>query len=228
MTSSTLSWTGPEKFDLIGYSLGGGIATAFTSYHPSLVRSLILLAPSGLIRPKHMASRSKIIYSTGIIPECLLLWLCKKRLLAGPMYAKENKEVDLSLIGTAEEGAPDEAQSFIPLSRTRPDIHVQQAVQWQLRNHDGFVLAFLSSIRHAPITEQQEHWRRLKRVRSDKVLVIAGTLDPIVFPDELREDAEALLGKERIAYSEIDSTHDFPVTESRDVIKEIMNFWEEK
>ena len=175
-----------------------------------------------------MSSRSKIVYSTGIIPECLLLWLCKKRLLAGPMYAKENKEVDLAAIAAAEEGAPDEEKSFIPLSRTRPDIHVQQAVQWQLRNHDGFVLAFLSSIRHAPITEQQAHWERLERVRSDKVLLMAGTRDPIIFPGEIRQDAEKLLGKERIVYREIDSTHDFPVTESREVVRDILQFWEEE
>lgn len=174
-----------------------------------------------------MSSRSKVVYSTGIIPECLLLWLCKKRLLAGPMYAKENKEVDLAAIAAAEEGAPDEEKLFIPLSRTRPDIHVQQAVQWQLRNHDGFVLAFLSSVRHAPITEQQAHWERLQRVRSDKVLLVAGTKDPIIFPSEIREDAEKLLGMERIEFREIDSTHDFPVTESREVVREILEFWKE-
>ena len=228
ITSSKLSWTGSEKFDLVGYSLGGGISTAFASYHPDLVRSLILLAPSGLLRPKHMSSRSKILYSTGIIPECLLLWLCKRRLLAGPMYAKENKEVGLALIASAEEGAPDEEAAFIPLSRARPDITVQQAVQWQLRNHDGFVLSFLSSIRYAPITEQQAHWERLRKVTGDKILLLAGRDDPIVFPNEVREDAEALLGKERIVYREIDSTHDFPVTESKDVVKAIVEFWEHR
>lgn len=142
------------------------------------------------------------------------------------MYAKENKEVDLAAIAAAEEGAPDEEKSFIPLSKTRPDIHVQQAVQWQLRNHDGFVLAFLSSIRHAPIMEQQAQWERLKRVRSDKVLLMAGTRDPIIFPNEIRVDAEKLLGRERVVYREIDSTHDFPVTESREVVRNILQFWE--
>lgn len=144
------------------------------------------------------------------------------------MYAKENKEVDLAAIAAAEEGAPDEEKSFIPLSKTRSDIHVQQAVQWQLRNHDGFVLAFLSSIRHAPITEQQAHWERLERVRSDKVLLMAGTRDPIIFPSEIRVDAEKLLGRERVIYREIDSTHDFPVTESREVVRNILQFWEEE
>lgn len=172
-----------------------------------------------------MTSRSTILYTTGIVPECLLLWLTKKRLLAGPMYARENKEVDVALIGAAEEGAPDEAPSVIPLSKSRPDITTQQAVQWQLRSHNGFVLAFLSSVRFAPITEQQANWQRLKRVRDDKVLLIAGTSDPIIFPEEIRPDAEELLGKERIVYREINSTHDFPVTESREVVANILDFW---
>ena len=134
--------------------------------------------------------------------------------------------MDLAAIAAAEEGAPDEEKSFIPLSRKRPDIHVQQAVQWQLRNHEGFVMAFLSSIRHAPITEQEAHWERLGSVRSDKILLMAGTRDPIIFPEEIREDAEKIIGKERIVFREIDSTHDFPVTESREVVREIMSFWD--
>lgn len=238
LTSSSLSWTGSSSstnelsqgFDLVGYSLGGGIATAFASHFPSLVRTLTLLAPSGLIRRQHMSSRSTILYSTGLVPEPLLLWLVKKRLLAGPMYAKENKEApvfDAEDLGAAE--ADDDADletTVVPLSRTRPDIHVQQAVQWQLRNHDGFVKAFMSSIRHAPITEQQDLWHRLRDVRQDKILLIAGTHDPIVFPDEIREDAESHLGEDRVEYRELDSTHDFPVTDSRDVVKAIFRFWD--
>lgn len=113
----------------------------------------------------------------------------------------------------------------MPLSQKRPDITVIQAVQWQLRNHDGFVHAFLSSIRFAPITAQQENWRRLRAVRDDKILLIAGTDDPIILPPELKEDAEALLGTDRVAFVELNATHDFPVTESKDVVREIFEFW---
>jgi len=114
---------------------------------------------------------------------------------------------------------------FMPLSQKRPDITVVQAVQWQLRNHDGFVHSFLSSIRFAPITAQQENWRRLKAARDDEVLLITGTRDPIIFPSEVREDAEELLGKDRVVFVELDSTHDFPITDSRDVVSAIFMFW---
>lgn len=111
LTSSKLSWVGgPDGgFDLVGYSLGGGIATAFASYFSAMVRSLILLAPSGIIRAQHMSSRSRVLYCTGLVPEPLLAWLCKKRLLAGPMYAKESKVIDVGDVMEAEipgEGHP--------------------------------------------------------------------------------------------------------------------------
>jgi predicted esterase len=98
-------------------------------------------------------------------------------------------------------------------------------VQWQLRNHGGFVRSFLSSVRFAPITGQEEAWTRLGKLRNDKVLIIAGTQDPIVIVPEIREDAERLLGKEKVRYKELDSTHDFPINDSKEVVAEIWASW---
>ncbi|KAJ5459515.1 uncharacterized protein N7458_001067 [Penicillium daleae] len=54
LASSPVSWNGlgapPHGFDLMGYSLGGGIAANFAANFPGLVRSLILFTPAGLIR----------------------------------------------------------------------------------------------------------------------------------------------------------------------------------
>lgn len=57
-----------------------------------MVEDLVLLAPAGLIRPKHMSARSKFLYSTGFAPESLLQWAVRKR-LKQPMYGpKENEQ----------------------------------------------------------------------------------------------------------------------------------------
>jgi pimeloyl-ACP methyl ester carboxylesterase len=106
LTSSSLSWTGGADggFCLIGYSLGGGISAAFTSYFPNLVKSLVLLAPAGIIRPEHTSGRSRLLYSAGLVPERLLYWLIKKRLKAGPMKRAENKATPINLVGAEVEG----------------------------------------------------------------------------------------------------------------------------
>jgi pimeloyl-ACP methyl ester carboxylesterase len=38
----------PTPFDLVGHSLGGGVAIALAASHPRLVRRLVLVAPAGL------------------------------------------------------------------------------------------------------------------------------------------------------------------------------------
>lgn len=65
--------------------MGGGVSADFASYFPKMIDSLILFAPAGLIRPEHLNSTSRIIYSSGIVPESVLLWLAKRRLQAGPI-----------------------------------------------------------------------------------------------------------------------------------------------
>lgn len=69
LASSSLSWTGPNSFSILGYSLGGGIAVNFASCFPSLISSVILLAPSGLIRPYHFGWRSRLLHSSRLLPD---------------------------------------------------------------------------------------------------------------------------------------------------------------
>ena len=76
---------------MIGYSLGGGISICFTSYFKSMVKSLVLLAPTGLIRPSRLGVQRFFPYLFSILPEPLLEILLKKR-LQRPMFPKENTE----------------------------------------------------------------------------------------------------------------------------------------
>lgn len=80
IASSMLSWTGRSSFCIIGYSLGGGIAVNFASFFSNLVSSVVLLAPSGLIRPYHFDWHSKLLYSKHLLPESILEYLVYRRL----------------------------------------------------------------------------------------------------------------------------------------------------
>ena len=66
-----------------------------------------------------------------------------------------------------------------PLSKTRPDVTVGSAVQWQLQEHTGFVHSFVSSFKNASIEMKKDSWRRLG-ARDDKVIIFAGKSDPIM------------------------------------------------
>jgi len=82
----------------------------------------------------------------------------------------------------------------------------------------------MSSIRFAPITGQNVAWKRLG-LRNDKILIIAGSKDPIIFHEELKEDASEALGNEKIDWRVIEGAHDFPITDADEVVANICKFW---
>jgi pimeloyl-ACP methyl ester carboxylesterase len=181
ITSSPLAWT-PEGFSLIGYSLGGGIVADFASYFPEMVRAVVLLAPAGLLRPQHFSWQSRLLYS-GLLPAGLLERLVKSRLRGGSAEGKTQDAQDPETAVSEEiRGARDAAFGSKPLSRTRPGVSADHAVEWQLDNHAGFVGSFVSSMRYSSIgatRETREAWRRLG-LRKDNVLIIVGSTDPIM------------------------------------------------
>lgn len=130
LASSPLSWTGNnETFALIGYSLGGGIVANFTSYFPTLVSSLILLAPSGLLRQSRITLMNKILYNTGLVNEITLERLVMRRMKGegqptSPDEPKEKPSIDTAL--REEMPQKREHDLFTPpvLSRIRPEAKI--------------------------------------------------------------------------------------------------------
>lgn len=130
LTSSPISWTGHgSTFSLIGYSLGGGIAANFYSYFPSLVSSLILLAPAGLVRKEKITLLNRFLYNTGLVPETTLEAIVKKRLQRGDPPVK-TKEVSPSAPVTGE--MPKQSPETLPrtpvLSRMRPGVTTAKVI----------------------------------------------------------------------------------------------------
>ncbi|GAB7353623.1 hypothetical protein MBLNU459_g4037t1 [Dothideomycetes sp. NU459] len=242
--SSPISWTGSESFAIIGYSLGGGIAASFTSYFPTLVNSLILIAPAGLMRFSRIHWTSKIIYG-GLLPSSLVQWLVWKRLGGNSKPQPETSAVDVVDAIEAENPphpalAPD---SHAPLYRRRPSVSVASVVDWQLRNHAGFLPAFISSIQHAPISGQHDRWRLIgsrlaaqkldpkdakaqdQGLREGKVLLLLGKTDSVVPTEEISEDAKAVLG-DGVEIQIVDGGHEVPITHADAVVETITKFWD--
>lgn len=240
LTSSPLSWTGSSKFELIGYSLGAGISAAFASYFPDLLDSLTLIAPSGLIRPHNLGRTNRFLYSTGLIPETILHRAMKRRLKT-PLFAKKPGP-DPSNIDTedAVQGEINlESNDHVVLSEKHPNITVEGAVSHQVDHHEGFVMAFISSIRHGPIVGQHDDWRRIGKrltaqneaagpaasgLKNGKVLIIVGRNDAIIKTSELVPDAtEVLEGNVEFRY--IEAGHEAPIKHGDVVVEYIMQFW---
>lgn len=245
LTSSPLSWTGTSQFSLIGYSLGGGIAASFTSYFPSLVSSLILLAPSGLVRKDHFDAWSSSMYCSKFFPDAILNHLVRRRLGSEPSKVTADA-TDESL--AANDLTVEEVSSREPsfdeavLSNSRPDVTVGTVMQWQIQNHKGFVKSYISSAQHGPIAEQHETWRRIgrqltlnkiavttqnrdHRLKPDQVLIILGKKDPIIVEEALVADATECLGADNVQFEFIDVGHELPITHGEEVVDIIWAFW---
>jgi pimeloyl-ACP methyl ester carboxylesterase len=261
ISSSPLPWTGHTGFNLVGYSLGGGVSVSFTRYLPHLVQSLTLIAPGGLIRPNHIGWKSKVLYSRSFLPEFLLEYLVKRRLQPqlrastppGPIAVKDADEVVGTEVPDAEgmeaKGDSDATRGDTfdnaVLSKRFPHISVASAVSWQVANHAGFIPAFMSSIRYAPIYNQHAVWATIgarlseqkanpedeeaakRGLHRSKVLMILGATDPVVLLDEVSQDAKAVLGEGNVEISVLESGHELPITKSAEVAEVIWKFWTE-
>jgi pimeloyl-ACP methyl ester carboxylesterase len=257
ISSSPLPWTGHPGFHLVGYSFGGGVGMTFTRYLPHLVQSLTLITSCGLIRPYHVGWRSKVLYSEGILPEFLLKYLVKMRLqpqvASTPPTPSEPKEADVAVSaevprmetgqhkGNSDASGGDTYDNAV-LSKRYPHITVSSAVSWQIANHVGFIPAFMSSIRYAPIYNQHAVWAivgsRLSAQKTSpadevakqglhksKVLMILGATDPVIVAEEASEDAKAVLGEENVQIAVLDAGHELPITKSVDIAEVMWQFW---
>lgn len=253
LASSSLPWAATPGFHLVGYSLGGGLSIAFTRYFPHLVRSLCLITPCGLIRPRHVGWRSWLYYSSGLLPEFLVRHLVRRRIrpdakLRGAAGVPDSTAADGELAVNGDGDVNGGARfGGAPISRTRPHVTVSSVMAWQVDHHVGFVMAFLSTIRNAPIYAPQEDWKVLSKIlearrprsgvdanssteveaglEGGKILVVLARDDDVVIMDETTEDAYAVLGHDGADFVILEGGHELPITSSESVARSIESFW---
>ena len=110
-----------------------------------------------------------------------------------------------------------------------------------MKFHQGFIKAFMSSIRYGPITSQHHDWTQIGHrltaqnattnkdvedvgLQNGKVLIICGEQDSIIVKDELVEDATGVL-QGNVQFKLVGAGHEFPITRTEDVVRYIVDFW---
>jgi pimeloyl-ACP methyl ester carboxylesterase len=254
LESSRLGWTGDDGFHLVGYSLGGGVAAAVARWFPRMVRSLVVVAGAGLIRGTHVGWRSRLLYSRGWLPEGVLMGLIRRRLMPkGDGGVTTETKMAGEVVDVAAEGGKHENSdasgghgfdNAVLLAR-RPGHTVSSVMGWQLRHHEGFIPAFVSSIRHAPIYDQKEDWCELgqllaeRRERSEwedtadelpglrrgTILFVLGAEDPVIVKEELIHDATAVLGEDGFEAVLLDCGHELVMSNGAEVAAVMASFW---
>lgn len=226
ITSSPIAWT-PDGFSIIGYSLGGGISVDFAASFPEMVKGMVLLAPAGLIRIEHQGWVTRFIFGSGLIPNVLLEWNVRRRLGVGKaLGTQETGSEDNPITNDELRGNRDPQFEAAVLCIGRQKT-VKDVLQWQIDHHDGFVGAFIGSMKHASIFGCDEGWKIIGQ-RKEKVLVIAGKTDAVILLDELRADADKAAGPGNIVWKEIDGGHEFAITEPTKVVDLVSEYWDLK
>ncbi|OLN88492.1 Serine hydrolase-like protein [Colletotrichum chlorophyti] len=223
LASSRLSWSGTSSVRVVGYSLGGAVAASFAAAFPHMVESLVLLAPAGLIDAANFGAAARITFQSGLVPDRILAAITRKR-LQKPLANKRVKAV-------AEEDDPaekfvDVAASEVPGGDDKVDAKVREYVPWMVAHHAGFVPAFMSCVRWAPLTEQHETWRRLGERKKGTTAVLIGRTDEVIDVDHYAREGLPLLGGEgNVLWKILPGGHDFVMTKTEYIMRELDGFW---
>ena len=240
LASSPLSWTGASTggFSIIGFSLGGGIAMSFFARFPYLIRSIILLAPSGIIRSLPGGYGSIFFRYPSIVPSSYL------RRLVGCLLG--TKLGMMTQIRTEEKEPPvHEAESQLSANSAlgaKQTVDMSSVTQWQFDNHRGFVHSFVNTSQYGPVQDRQSDWNKVCEIikgkqkhgsgypsynhQNNKILFIFGDSDEIIIGKEIIEDFEKMLGSsEEFQFKTVAGNHSFPVLSSEEVVRHIFDFW---
>ncbi|KEY72771.1 hypothetical protein S7711_02554 [Stachybotrys chartarum IBT 7711] len=232
LASSPLAWTGNNAFHLLGYSLGGAIAASFAAYYPHLLQSVTLTCPGGLVRNSHISWKSWLFYSDAFLPVRLRTWLVERRLqpnCAAPAEVPDGDDADIDF-------------DAVFVSSEKKDVTVGGVIEWQLESNRGFVPAYMSTIRLAPIYNQHESmaWDRLRNhlaqrrhetstkpegLPSGRICLILAERDVIVKKDEWIEDSRRVLGSDAVDIHVMRGGHEIGISKGKEIAGIVVQTW---
>lgn len=166
--SSPLAW---DRFSLVGYSLGGGIAVSFAAHFGERLESMVLFAPAGIMKANKIGMLLKMA-RRGWVPAAVENWMLGRQL------------------GSRAEAHAGDAPS-------EDGMDYAKVMGWQAKEHKGFPLAFGSTFRFGPVYDRQEEWKEAAK-KGIHIGIMMGEKDTVVPSTLLPEMVELLGGAEHV------------------------------
>ena len=180
-----------------------------------------------------MSWKSRLLYAEGVLPAWLVTALARHRL--------EPRRGASADVPEGEDADVDVDFDEVPVSEERTHFKVGDVVKWQLDGNEGFVGAYVSTIRNSPIYGQHDKvWKRLgeqlsKRrghggdipagLSSGRICLILAERDPIVVKEEWIEDSRAVLGKDGVEVHVVKGGHEIAISRGKEVADVAMKAW---
>ncbi|CAO3655527.1 unnamed protein product [Mucor hiemalis] len=202
-----LQKVGWDKTDVIGVSLGGGIATSFTAFYPEMVNKLVLIAPAGAMKDTDMPLISKFV-----------------RLPFVYQFVTNQPYVKPLLLSVIQRFAKSTRlqQSGLDDDTTKTIAKITKIATYQFIHHPGFFRAFLGTVVDFPFTALGERYKKVGHETDRSILVIWGDKDTTV-PFYHHEQVQEWLPKSKLVVYK-DQGHDVLITRWKSVNEEIETF----
>ncbi|KAJ3098841.1 hypothetical protein HDU97_003704 [Phlyctochytrium planicorne] len=167
-----LGKVGWSKCHVLGYSLGGAIATAFSAKYPETVNKVVLIAPAGL--RKSLPTGGKILtfpvigkFIAHLVGRSILVRLSASK--HNPVLVNTQPFVSIFML-YFEKGAISHH-----ISKQQQFIKVTNLIAL---DHPGFMRAYLSTIDKGPVMQMDQRYTELgSKFEQGRILCIWGTDD---------------------------------------------------
>lgn len=171
-----LQKVGWDKTDVIGLSLGGAIATSFTTFYPEMVNKIVLISPAGLIDNKtDMPFISKVVKLPYVYQSII------RQPYTRPILVKIVEYFARSI----KSGMTDLDDEINAASN-----HIAKVVIYQFIHHAGLLRAFVGTVVAFPLSSMEDTYKKAGQTDIPS-LVIWGDHDNVSNP--LLEEMDVML-----------------------------------